>query len=235
MPLSKKDAIIVQKLHQKRVSQKHQKCMKERSALPIKMLFSSFGFNAPIMKDKFVQVIPSGEALADKTCVIIPYAGYNLEMTAKREKQGLIEFGFKIDNIHVVNEPGIMGYEFPDYIYVPGGDPFKLLCVAKKNRLLGDIADCVINKRTVYIGVSAGAYLATPNIEYVTLLEDNNLLKDDFDSLGLVPRNILCHYNHYSYSVLKACEEFGKRQVMTLRDDELLVFESREWHYIEDN
>lgn len=235
MPLSKKDVIRAQKLHHKRVSQKYQKRMKERSTLPIKMLFSSFGFNAPIMKGKFAQVIPSGEALADKTCVIIPYAGFDPEKTGEREKQELIEFGFKSENIHVVNELGIMGYEFPDYIYVPGGDPFKLLGMVNKNRLLRDIADCVINKRSIYIGVSAGACLATPNIEYVTLLEDNNMLKDDFDSLGLVPRNILCHYDHYSYSILKECEEFGKRSVMTLKDDELLVFENGEWRYIEGN
>lgn len=235
MPLSEKDIISAQKLHQIRECQKYQEHMTEKSVLPVKMLFSSFGIDAPMMKSKFAQVIPSGEALADKTCVIIPYAGFDLKRTGEKEKQGLIEFGFKSENIDIVNELGMMGYEFPDYIYVPGGDPFKLLSMVKKNRLLQDIVDCVMNKHSVYIGVSAGASLATQNIEYVTLLEDNNVLEDDFDSMGLVTKNIFCHYDHYSYSVLKECEEFGKRPVMTLKDNDLLVFENGEWYYIEDN
>lgn len=233
MPLSRKDVVRVQRKHQRIRAKKYNERLKERSALPIKMLFSSFGFNAPIMREKFAQVIPTGEALADKKCVVIPYAGYNLQNTAEREKQGLIDFGFREENIHIVNEIGILGYEFPDYIYIPGGDPFKLLGLAKKAHLLEGIEDCVINKRAVYIGVSAGAALATPNIEYVKLLEDNNLLKDDFDALGLVPRNILCHYDHYSYATLKACEEFCRRPCMTIRDDELLMYENGEWRYIE--
>lgn len=196
------------------------------------MLFSSYGFCSPIMREKFALAIPRNESLKRKSCVIIPYAGYNTEKTAEREKQGLVEFGFSSDNIYVLNGNGISGCEFPDYIYVVGGDPFKLLDIVKKNSLIEKIRNSVIEKNAVYIGVSAGAYLATNNIEYITQVEDNNVTNDSFDALGLVPTNILCHYDHYSYLTLKVCEEVNGRQCMTIEDDQLLMYESQKWLYI---
>lgn len=199
---------------------------------PIKMLFSSYGFCSPIMREKFALAIPRNEALKRKSCVIIPYAGYNTEKTAEKEKQGLVEFGFNPDNIYVSDDKGISGCEFPDYIYVAGGDSFKLLDIVKKNALIEKIRNSVIEKHAVYIGVSAGAYLATKNIEYITQVEDNNIINDSLDALNLVPKNLLCHYDHYSYSTLKACEEVGGRQCMTIEDDRLLMYENEKWLYI---
>ncbi|MGN1432828.1 MAG: Type 1 glutamine amidotransferase-like domain-containing protein [Ruminococcus sp.] len=196
------------------------------------MLFSSYGFCSPIMREKYALAIPHGESLKRKSCVIIPYAGFDMKKTAEREKQGLVEFGFNPDNIYVLNDIGFSGCEFPDYIYVAGGDPFKLLDIVKKNLLPEKIRNCVIEKRAVYIGVSAGAYLATNNIEYITQVEDNNVINHCFDALGLVPANILCHYDHYSYLTLKACEEVGGRQCVTINDDQLLMYESGKWIYI---
>lgn len=196
------------------------------------MLFSSYGFCSPIMREKFALAIPRNKFLKRKSCLIIPYAGYNTEKTAEREKQGLIEFGFNPDNIYVSDDNGISGCESPDSIYVVGGDPFKLLDIVKKNSLIEKIRNSVIEKHSVYIGVSAGAYLATNNIKYITQVEDNNAINDSFNALDLVPTNILCHYDHYSYSTLKACEEVGVRQCITIRDDQLLMYENQKWIYI---
>lgn len=81
--------------------------------------------------------------------------------------------------------------------------------------------------------MSAGAYLATNNIEYITQDEDNNLLNNDcLVAFGLVPTNILCHYDHYSYLTLKVCEEVSGRKCMTIKDDQLLMYENQKWLYI---
>lgn len=192
------------------------------------MFFSSCGFCSPIMREKFALAIPHNESMKRKSCVIIPYAGFDTEKTAKREKQGLVEFVFNPDNIYVLNDIGVSDCEFP----VAGGDTFKLLDIVKKNLLPEKIRNSVIEKRAVYIGVSEGAYLATNNIEYITQVEDNKVINDCFDALGLVPANILCHYVHYSYLTLKGCEEFGGHKVMTINDDQLLMYESGKWIYI---
>ena len=198
-----------------------------------RLLLSSYGFNTPIMREKYAKVIPQGDDLCEKTCLIVPYAGFDVEKTFQREKQGLVEFGFNPDKIGIIGEHCDVSFQLPDYIYVPGGDPFKLLRSIRENGVVQDIVEYVCDKGAVYIGVSAGADIATENIEYVTQLEDNNVIDEkQFGALGLITESVLCHYDHYSYSTLKACREVGRRAVVTINDDQLVMFENGKWSYV---
>lgn len=198
------------------------------------MMFSSFGFNSPILREKFAHVIPQDESLQKKTCFVIPYAGFNADKTFEREKQGLVSFGFNPDKIVYVKNRVDIAHQFPDYIYVPGGNPFKLLNTIKELEIFQDIIDCVRDKHSVYIGVSAGADITTQSIEYVTQLEDNNEINDkDFKALGLISRCLLCHYDHYTYATLKVCQEVSGNFAMPINDTQLLIFENYKWKYIE--
>jgi len=199
---------------------------------PLMMLFSSFGFNSPIVRDKFAKAIPVDEALPKKTCLIIPYAGFHAQHTGERETQGLVDFGFARDRILVSSDDDRWPVEAPDVIYVPGGDPFKLLRAVREKDLVSKIRESVLGRHAVYIGVSAGAYIAAESIRYVMRLEDNNEITDGFGALGLVPDNILCHYDHYGYPMLKECEEVGEKPIRTINDDQLLMFRNRRWQYI---
>ena len=198
-----------------------------------RLLLSSYGFNTPIMREKYAKVIPQGDDLYEKKCLIVPYAGFDVEKTFQREQQGLVEFGFNPDKIGIIGEHGDVSFQLPDYIYVPGGDPFKLLRSIRENGVVQDIVEYVCDKGAVYIGVSAGADIATENIEYVTQLEDNNVIDEkQFEALGLITESVLCHYDHYSYSTLKACREISGRSIVTINDDQLLMFEDGKWRYI---
>lgn len=200
---------------------------------PFRLLLSSYGFNIHIMREKYAKVIPQGDELCEKTCLIVPYAGFDVEKTFQREKQGLVEFGFNPDKIGIIGERFDVSFQLPDYIYVPGGDPFKLLRSIRENGVVQNIVEYVCDKGAVYIGVSAGADIATENIEYVTQLEDNNVIDEkQFGALGLITESVLCHYDHYSYSTLKACREVGKRAVVTINDDQLVMFENGKWSYV---
>jgi len=95
--------------------------------MPIRILLSSYGLETPIMAEKFSKIIPQGRSLKRKKCVILPYAGSDLAKTGEIETQNLINFGFSKKNIYVANDYGAFKCNFPDYIYVPCGDPFKLL------------------------------------------------------------------------------------------------------------
>lgn len=193
----------------------------------MKILLSSFGFESPILRAKYEHVMQTGEGFLEKTCVIIPYAGYNCEVTGEVEKRHLVEFGFDAGNIFVADGEGAFGCELAeiDYIYVPGGDPFKLLNMLKQFELCERIKELILEKGAVYIGVSAGAYVATSNIEYVTQLEDNNVIEDDFVGLGLISEGVICHADHYSYSTYKACEEILDKTIIRINDDELWLYE----------
>lgn len=201
---------------------------------PFQLLLSSYGFNSPIMRGKFAKVIPQDDNLREKTCLVIPYAGFDIEKTFEREKQGLVAFGFDPQRIVFMRDRcDVFTLYFPDYIYVPGGDPFKLLKSIREIGILHDIVEYVKEKRAVYIGVSAGACIASESIEYVTQFEDNNVIDNGlFGSLSLVPENIVCHSDHYSYSAISACKEANGKPVMPIKDNDLIMYKGGKWEYI---
>lgn len=196
-----------------------------------KLIFSSFGLNKPIPAEKIAQVIDRKE-LNDKTCFVIPYAGFHVMKTYEREKTGLVNFGFSPENIFMLErEEQILG-NAPDYLYVPGGDPFKLLNHVNSLGLRNVIQYSVLYRGTVYIGVSAGADLATEDIEYVLELEENNHASKSFAALNLLPEAILCHADHYPYVTLSDCREITGKTVLTIRDDQVILYENGTWQYV---
>lgn len=197
----------------------------------VKLIFSSFGFNKPIPAEKFALVIEK-EGLEKKSCCIIPYAGFNVEKTYAREKAGLVNFGFSPNKIFMLEREEQILETAPDYIYVPGGDPFKLLQFIHSLGVRSAIQYCVLDCGTTYIGVSAGADLATEDIEYVLELEDNNHEQKNFSGLNLLPEIILCHADHYLHATLRACREASGKEALTIRDDQVILYENGAWRYV---
>lgn len=202
-----------------------------RCSRPIKMMFSSYGFRSPIIREKYAKVIKQDETLKKKSCMIIPFAGFNTEKTYESEKGGLIEFGFDPSMISLLDKDHIPFY-VPDYIYVPGGDPFKLLSNINEYVLRSEVRLRVLTYKSVYIGVSAGAYVACPDIEYVKHLEDDNVIHEDYSALGLVQNSIVCHSDHYSYSQIKSCENVSGKEVISIRDDQLVCYRNGKIEYV---
>lgn len=169
------------------------------------IIISSYGFGSPIIEHKYKEYInPHG-----KSVLIIPFAGYSNNAKAQYEKDALKNYGFDDEKIIICDKTNIS--EIKDmifnYIYVPGGDSFSLLFSLKKLNLLEVVRE-FIKKGSTYIGVSAGAYICTSDIEYVTLLEDNNYKFDDFAALGILEDNIIiCHADQYGYKNILKCKE----------------------------
>lgn len=199
---------------------------------PIEILFSSYGFRSPIVREKIARVIPRDNKLKDKTCLVLPFAGFNVEKTFEVERSGLVEYGFDFERVFNVDALVSGTTIIPDFIYVPGGDPFKLLLETRKRNLRGEIRRWVLDCKTTYIGVSAGANISAQNIQYVKQLEDNNVIESDYGALGLVSNAVVCHAEHYSYSQVKACETVSSTPVVTLRDDQVVFLKDGEWKYV---
>lgn len=204
-----------------------------RSKKHVRLLLSSFGFNTPVMREKLDSALFIKSQRWHKRVLILPYAGFDVAKTFEREKAGLVEFGFTPDMIVFAQDKKDFLLP-PDYIYVPGGDPFKLLKSLRELDLISDVISCVTRRNAVYIGVSAGADIAAANIEYVTLLEDNNHIDDgDFSALGLIPEIPLCHYDHRSFLTLEKCGEISGRRVITINDDQLVRHYDGDIKYVE--
>ena len=187
------------------------------------MIFlSSFGFRSPIAAQKMKEYVPEP---FDKKVLVIPFAGFNSENTGIREQEGLLAFGFIQPNVFILTRSNVeeMRKLSFDYIYVPGGDPFKLLSELQSLDLLDDIKRRVTDG-TDYIGVSAGAMLATSNIEYAAQLEDNNFGFNKFDGLGLIDDCVVCHIDQLEKSAVLACKtSCPERKLLGIRNDEIIV------------
>ena len=196
------------------------------------IILSSFGFRSPIVCEKYRKLLPPADILKEKTCIIIPFASANESLTGRLEKEAMVAFGFSPDKVSIAesNETFDWGNNPPDYIYVPGGDSFGLLNKISAS-MRKDIKDVVLTGKTAYIGVSAGAYLAGTDIEYVTIFEDNNFKKTDYAGLGLIAEKPICHAEHYPYMMIEQCKSFSATRVFLLRDDQVVVYKGDDWTY----
>lgn len=187
------------------------------------MILSSFGFSSTKMRGDISEALKnhSGKML------IIPLATTLGVETGMRERNYALMAGFKEEDILVFDEDKpeeLLDMDF-GFICVLGGNTFKLLRYVKKYRLDSFIKQ-QYNKGAVYLGFSAGAYLACPDIRYVTLLEDNNhITDDDFSALALTDKYVLCHYDYRGMEYLKMCRSFlgSGCEIITINNDEMII------------
>ena len=194
--------------------------MKDKS----KIFLSSYGLCSPIISEKAKEYINPEE----KTVLVIPFAGFNNDNTAMREiDKGLVPFGFKKKNIFVADSESTERSKeiHPDIIYVPGGNPFKLLCEAKSSGLLSLINNAVKNG-SLYWGISAGADLCCEDLSYLRLVEDCDYCPQDYNGLGIIKnKKILCHVDQRPMGLLQQVRDFDEKGTLYLRNDELYVTE----------
>lgn len=185
------------------------------------ILLSSYGLCSPIIADKAREYINPD----NMKVLVIPFAGFNNESAAAREINfGLLPFGFSIDNIYVVDigSPELYRNIQVDMIYVPGGNPFKLLSETQKCSLKDWILNLVSNG-AIYFGISSGADYACENISYLRLVEDCDFEMENYDGLGLLKEKVLCHVDQRDMATLQKVKDFDDRKTIFLRNDELYV------------
>ena len=186
------------------------------------IILSSFGFRSPIVAQKMIKYVTDP---ADKKVLIIPFAGFNPENTGIREREGLLAFGFEFSNIFVLTKSNVSDIRMNafDFLYVSGGDPFKLLSELQSLDFLDDIKRMVADGSN-YIGISAGAMLATSNIQYAAQLEDNNFCLSNYDGLGLIDDCIVCHVDQLEKSDVLACKTSSPgKKLLGIRNDEVII------------
>lgn len=183
------------------------------------ILLSSYGLRSPIVADNVREYINP----ENKKVLIIPFAGFNNASTAAKEiHEGLIPYGFALENIYVIDaeEPELCKKDNFDIIYVPGGNPFKLLSQVQKCNIKQWIIDMVDNG-AIYFGVSSGADFACGNLEYLKIVDDCNFEIKDYDGLGLIEEKVLCHVDQRDMATLQQVKDYDERKTIFLRNDEI--------------
>lgn len=112
-------------------------------------------------------------------------------------------------------------------VYVEGGNTFYLLKCMRKSGFDRVVVDLVA-QGLIYIGSSAGAYVACPTIEMATWRHQDKYDRGgitDFAGLGLVPFLVTVHYQPEYLSSISAGVGAARLSVRVLTDTQALLVE----------
>ena len=159
-------------------------------------------------------------AVDGKTVTFIPTASVveKVNFFVKSGKKALEKMGLIVDELEVTtatSEEIATKLEKNDYIYITGGNTFFLLQELKRSG-----ADKIIIEQVhagkMYIGESAGAIIASPNIEYASAMDSvkkaPNL--ENFDGLGLTDFHTVPHHTNAPFK--KAVEKIKEQYALSL-------------------
>ena len=125
--------------------------------------------------------------------LFIPYArpnGMTYDEYTKLNSARFEKMGYKLTSIHQHNDPKT-AVQSAEAIFIGGGNTFVLLEKLYKEDIISDIRKQVAGG-TPYIGSSAGANVACPNMK--TTNDMPIIYPPSFNALDLVPFNINPHY-----------------------------------------
>ncbi len=150
----------------------------------------------------------------------------------EKENQIMRELGFNVENVDIEgkNEKELrVLLDGKDIVYVQGGNTFYLL---KHVRASGfdKVVKELIGKGTVYVGVSAGSYIACPTIEMASWKnpDKNTVGLTDLTGLGLVPFLLSVHYKSEYDSILKQEISATNYPVKILTDEQAILVKGNE-------
>ena len=110
-----------------------------------------------------------------------------------------------------------------DIIYVQGGNTYYLLKTIKESGFDKVVKD-LLEKGVIYIGVSAGSYVAGPTIEQSSWIHVHNRFRlTDLAAMNLVPFLLLVHYVPEYESILKEKIQKSKYEFKILTDNQAIL------------
>ena len=148
------------------------------------------------------------------------------------DKQQMIEAGFQVEDIDIEGKNEVELRDLlkdKDIIYVQGGNTFYLLKYVQESGF-DKVVKELIEKGVIYIGVSAGSYIACPTIEMATWKPpDRNIVGlTNLTALNLVAFLITAHYKPEYEPIIKEAVLNSKYPVRILTDDQAILVRSEE-------
>lgn len=164
-----------------------------------------------------------------------PYGPVKPWMDADRAM--LVELGFDVEDFDLkdkTEEETRRALAKFDIIFVAGGNTFYLLDHAWKSGFL-KVAREMVEKGTIYIGSSAGSYLACPTIEAAGWEDaDKNIVGlKDLTALGLVNFLIHAHHEPKYEKVVADAKKTTNYPVITLTDRQFIAIEDDNYRIID--
>lgn len=134
------------------------------------------------------------------------------------------EFGFLRNNVYVFdyyNSDEFLNLDI-DVLYISGGNTFAALDRLRKCNFESEIIRYIKNG-VIYIGGSAGAHIASQNIEHVSAFDRVPEGMTEFSGLGLFDGILICHYTEERKVLYDRLKADGKYKIYALTNDDSLV------------
>lgn len=141
------------------------------------------------------------------------------------DRENLTKAGFSLTDYDLVDkteEEVRKVIEINDIIFVEGGNTFYLLKYVRESGFDKVMQEQKDNDK-VFVGVSAGAYIATPSVEPTEWKRDKNHYGiTDLTGLNLVPFMIFVHYTDEYEELIEEKRKELKYDLLAIRDDEVV-------------
>jgi len=193
------------------------------------LLLTSAGMN---VKEEILKILPK-PANKIKLAHIITASKVEKDTSyLEKDKQKMIDVGFQVEDIDIEgkNEGELRKLlSDKDIIYVQGGNTFYLLKFVKESGFDKIVKELVENG-IIYIGVSAGSYIACPTIEMAIWKhqDKNRVGLTDLTALNLVPFLLFVHFEPKYTAVLKEAIANSKYPVRILTDEQVILVKDKE-------
>lgn len=156
----------------------------------------------PGVKEAVVKILPKPLSALKMAYITTAFKVEAITAFADLDLQVLTTLGFQIEEIDIAGKSYAKLKQIldgKDIIYVQGGNTFYLLKEAKASGFDRVVRE-LLEKGVIYIGVSAGSYIACPTIEMAIWKKskDQHGLTD-FSAMNLVPFLLSVHYNREKY------------------------------------
>ncbi|MBQ2964225.1 MAG: Type 1 glutamine amidotransferase-like domain-containing protein [Clostridia bacterium] len=191
----------------------------------MKLILSSCDFRNEASKETILKNLP--KPIEDCKLLFIPNEKADSQaINSDLYYNRMAEFGFSKANTYVFDHTKADKFRNLDIdlIYVSGGNTFGTLDKLRKCGFDKEIIEYVKNG-VIYIGGSAGAHIATKNIEHVLKYDDNNTGLSDYNGLGLFDGVLICHYDYHRKNDLDTLIANSPYKVYYLTDSDSIVFE----------
>ena len=188
------------------------------------MLLTSAGMQ---VKEEILKILPKPANQIKVAYIVTAAKGEQDSSYVKEDALKMKEMGFEVEEVDVEdkdeNDLRIL-LSGKDVIYVQGGNTFYLMKYVKESGF-DKVVKELIEKGVIYIGVSAGSYIACPTIEAANWKHaDKNIVNlKDLTGMNLVPFLLSAHFNPEYAEVLKQEIAATKYPVKILDDNQAIL------------
>lgn len=199
----------------------------------MKLLLTSAGTN---VKEEINKILPKPANQLRLAHVITASKPDLNKDYVRKDKQRLVDMGFQVEDIDIEGKtPQELRKTFKnkDIVCVQGGNTFYLLRAVKESGFDIVIKE-LMSKGAIYIGISAGSYIACPTIKQATWRHQdrNHFGLTDFSALKLVPFIIIAHFEEKYRKIIEDGAKTTKCPIVALYDTQAVLVENNKYKIV---